>query len=358
MTTSVRTPPVVTMPVDPRSDPGWARLAMGPRGHLFVSPPWIEAICGTYGFEPHARVRLGDDGRPVGGFAWVGLSDMLGDRTVSLPFSERVDPPVDDLDTWRAVTDEAFSLGPPVTIRVIDDPDAVVLRDDRLERVGLAAWHGTPLGVPLEEIGAGISAAARRNLRTSERKNVRVVASEGLDALRSFHELHVALRKNKYGLLAQPVELFERLWAGFAPLDGIVTLLARVDDVVVAGGVYLEWNGTLYHKFGASRTEYRSLCPNNAVTWAAIRWACERGLDGIDWGLSDLDQPGLVGYKRQWASTERRIVTVRSQPVSGPGRDGLEARRLLSELSSLFADATVPDEITARAGGLLYRYFC
>jgi CelD/BcsL family acetyltransferase involved in cellulose biosynthesis len=80
--------------------------------------------------------------------------------------------------------------------------------------------------------------------------------------------------------------------------------------------------------FGASVGETLSLRPNDALAWAALRWVSERGLHMLDWGLSDVDQPGLVAYKRKWASEERRIVTLRSMPQH------LDDRREISRLSS------------------------
>jgi CelD/BcsL family acetyltransferase involved in cellulose biosynthesis len=94
--------------------------------------------------------------------------------------------------------------------------------------------------------------------------------------------------------------------------------------------------------------------PNDAIHWAAIRWACERGLRLLDWGLSDLDQPGLVAYKRKWASVEHRIVTLQS----GVRERNVEADDLLAQLTQLFVHDTVPDTVTESAGALLYRYFC
>jgi hypothetical protein len=75
----------------------------------------------------------------------------------------------------------------------------------------------------------------------------------------------------------------------------------------------------------------------------------------LDWGLSDLDQPGVVAFKRKWASEERRIVTLRS--MSGDPNDHRDAGQLLGELTRLLTDDVVPDHITERAGSLLYRYF-
>jgi hypothetical protein len=77
----------------------------------------------------------------------------------------------------------------------------------------------------------------------------------------------------------------------------------------------------------------------------------------VDWGLSDLDQPGLVAFKRKWASVERRLVTLRA----GSPRERPEQREfgaVLDELTRLLTDASVPDDVTAGAGGVLYRYFC
>jgi CelD/BcsL family acetyltransferase involved in cellulose biosynthesis len=167
--------------------------------------------------------------------------------------------------------------------------------------------------------------------------------------------LHVLLRKNKYGLLAQPIELFERIWQEFSENDGIVTLLARVDGDIVAGAVFLIWKDVLYYKFGASLAESLRLRPNDAVAWTALKWASERNLRMLDWGLSDLNPPGLVGYKRKWANEERRIITVRS--AGWEEAQNRESGHLLEELTHLLTGGDVPDHITERAGALLYRYF-
>ena len=137
-----------------------------------------------------------------------------------------------------------------------------------------------------------------------------VEAATGMDAVRIYHRLHVSLRKYKYRLLAQPFDFFERIWHEFSGHEGIVTLLARVDGEPIAGAIYLVWNDVLYYKFGASLAGALSVRPNDALFWTALRWASERGFRHLDWGLSDLDQPGLIAYKRKWASEERRIVTL------------------------------------------------
>jgi CelD/BcsL family acetyltransferase involved in cellulose biosynthesis len=338
---------------DPRTDPRWRHLAGGPHGSLFTSPPWIEAICGTYGFDPVCRIAMGAQG-PLAGLAWVPISDLRGDRCASLPFCDRADPPVDDPVCWAALRRAAVGPGAPFTLRCFDT--ALPAADPQLHQVGAAAWHATGLDAGLDEIHRRLSRHARRNIAIAERGGVRIEASAELAAVRRFHRLHVQLRKRKYRLLAQPVELFERIWTAFAADHAVVTMLAYAGDELIAGALFLVWGDTLYYKFGASRPEYLRLRPNDALCWAGIRWGAQHRLRSLDWGCSDLDQPGLVAYKRKWASDERTIVTLRAGGEQA--RTCGEAGSVLTELTRLLTEDPVPEEVTARGGALLYRYFC
>jgi CelD/BcsL family acetyltransferase involved in cellulose biosynthesis len=358
-----------TVLTDPRSDPRWRRLALGPHGSVFTSPPWINAVCATYSFTPASSILLGGDevtrdevtrdevtheGVPRAGLAWVPISDIRGDRLSSLPFSDRADPLTDDQVDWKALVDGVITPAAALTLRCFDT--AVPVGDPRFERVATAAWHGTPLHGSVEEIRQRLSQHARRNITISERAGVRIEAHTGRDAVHRFHGLHVSLRKRKYRLLAQPCELFDHIWDAFAPDDAIVTMLASAGDELIAGAVFLTWGDTLYYKFGASRHEHLALRPNEAIFWAGIRWGVERGARLVDWGLSDLDQPGLIAYKRKWATEERAIVTLRAGGEHA--RSSSEVGPMLGELTRLFTDDAVPDEVTRQAGTLLYRYFC
>ncbi len=341
--------------VDPVIDPRWRRLAEGPRGSLFTSPPWLAAVCRSYDFLLDARIALDLGGDPVGGFVWVALDDARGRRRSSLPFCDRADPLVCDDETWTALFDASRPGGEPFTLRCLDDSPA--LADPRLRVTGTAAWHGTPLHGSIDELRARITAGSRRNVAAASRARVRVDVRADLDAVRCFHGLHVGLRKHKYRLLAQPTAFLENIWAAFAPHDGIRTMLARVGNEVVAGAMFLEWNGVLYYKFGASKAQHLRLRPNDAVYWAGLRYAADRGLGLVDWGLSELDQPGLVAFKRKWATIEIPLLTLRyGTPRPGPEQERFGA--VLSGLTRLLTEPNVPDEVTRDAGALLYRYFC
>jgi Acetyltransferase (GNAT) domain len=340
--------------VDPRTDALWAALARGDGGSLFTSPPWIGAVCETYGFQPTAQVALDSSGRPLGGVAWIDVCDLRGRRRLALPFCDRADPIVPDPDTWHLVSSDPLAGDLPFTLRCLAPSPAVT--DRRFAVVGEAAWHTTALDRPVEELHAALRPPTRRNIATAERAGVEVVLRDDPEAMIEYHHLHVGLRKRKYRLLAQPSEFLQRIHTAFAPADALRVGLALVDGRPVAGVVYLVWGDTLYYKFGASRAEYLPLRPNDALHWRLIRWAQERGLRTLDWGLSDLDQPGLCAYKRNWASVEGRIRTLNAG--GRPHGESPEVGQLLGTVTDLLTDPSVPDAVTERAGAALYRFFC
>jgi CelD/BcsL family acetyltransferase involved in cellulose biosynthesis len=342
--------------IDPTRDRDWAALMESPRGSLFGAPPWIAAIADTYGFEIGADVLIDEDGKPTAGLAHAVLHDLRGARVVSLPFCDRLDPVVDTDDQWRRLVDAALVLRLPIELRVLD---AHPPRDDpRFEAVNELAWHATSLDRPEPDMLEGLHQMARRNIRAAGRNGVCVRFGTALEDVHAFYELHRVTRRRKYNLLAQPVAFFERVWERFAPLGKIVVGLATHEDEVIAGNLCLIWNDVVYYKFGASIPERLDLRPNDLLAWESLRLGRDRGCRWFDWGVSDLDQPGLVFFKQKYATDERRVVVLRHTPDAFDDTIRSDASRVLNELTQLLTRDDVPDEVAQRAGELLYRYFC
>ena len=57
------------------------------------------------------------------------------------------------------------------------------------------------------------------------------------------------------------------------------------------------------------------------------------------------------------ASEERRVSVLRHTPPGFTNPNGAEAGAVLGELTQLLTREDVPDEVTKRAGEILYRYF-
>jgi CelD/BcsL family acetyltransferase involved in cellulose biosynthesis len=341
--------------VDPCSDPSWAALMAGPGGSLFSSPPWLSAVVDTYGIDVTADVLVDAEGAPVAGLARAHLDDLRGARITCSPFADRVDP-VADAGQWPRLADPLLVPGVPVELRVLHAE--APLDDERFRQVNELAWHGTSLDCSEEELLAGLHPIARRNLRASGRRGVTVTLGDGAEDVRAFHELHRLIRKRKYRLLAQPLAFFERIQERFAPSGRLVVALAHHDGDVIGGVLCLRWNDVLYYKFAASRPERLQVRPNEALALACMRLGREWGCTTFDWGVSDLDQPGLVAYKRKYATEELRVRVLRHVPAGHDGSKAAEAGAVLGQLTDLLTREDVPDDVTQRAGELLYRHFC
>jgi CelD/BcsL family acetyltransferase involved in cellulose biosynthesis len=341
--------------VDPRTDPLWCRLVTQGTSSVFHSPGWMRVLSDTYGWEPNAFVLLGDSGQPKAGFPFCRISDMLGERIVAMPFSDYCDPLVEDADSWRLLIDRLLPERLPINVRCLHND--LPLADERFDLTKQAKWHRLDLRPDLDALWNAMHDSTHRAIRKSERAGLTVRIAESEHELRTFFEMHLKVRKYKYGLLAQPFSFFQNIWRQFVEAGHGFLLLAIHDEKIVAGDFFLDWKDTLYYKFNASLPDDLSFRPNDLLIWEAVQHGKQHGFAYLDFGLSDIDQQGLVRYKRKFGTEEKTISFLRHSPQAPPNRAEKELRELLGKLTNRFTDRMVPDLVTEKAGEDLYRLF-
>jgi len=339
---------------DAAADPRWERLTTTQPSSVFHCQRWLRVLSDTYGFRVRAHV-LGDTDRPHAGLAYVDVRDVLDRRIVSLPFSDFCDPLAATTAQWRALVDDLLDEGCHVHLRCLHT--TFPLDDDRFTVVDRALWHAIDVQRDEDEIWRDLPGSARRALRKAHGQDVTVRIAEDEADLRAFFELHLRVRKHKYGLLAQPYAFFAHIWEQFLSSDRGALILAVTDGRVIGGCLFLEWQDVLYYKFNASDHAHLAARPNDRVLWEGIRFAQKRGLQRIDLGLTDTEQDGLVRYKRKYATDEREITLLRHDVPGRPTDRDDEARGVLRDMTRLLTDPSVPDDVTEQAGDILYRYF-
>jgi CelD/BcsL family acetyltransferase involved in cellulose biosynthesis len=352
---SQRATPDTTTDVDAVTDPLWERLVTAHRTTVFHSPRWLRVLADTYGFSLRARLLSDETGTPSAGVVYAPVDDFMDPRLVSLPFSDFCDPVAGDADQWRTLIEDLVAQRRRIVLRCLHND--LPLRDDRFAVVGRALWHAIDVAADEEQMWQGLPSAARRALRKAQSSGVSVRRASTEADLRAFYELHLRVRKYKYGLLAQPYRFFSSIWEQFLVPGHGVLLLAFVDELVVGGVLFLEWQGVLYYKFNASHLDHLAARPNDRVLWEGISYARERGLQRVDFGLTDADQDGLVRYKRKYATEEKTITLLRHHPPGSPSARDQRARRMLRDLTRVVTDQSVPDSASEQAGDVLYRYF-
>lgn len=341
--------------LDPATDPRWQELVMSEVSDVFHSPAWMRVLNRTYALEPKAVVVVDDDdGTMVGGLPFCTIDDLRGSRVASLPFSDFCDPVGAEVAAWERISQHLTSLDRPVRLRTLRSTSAIA--DPSFEVVGEAAWHGLELHSDLETLWGSIDSSARRAVRRAENEGLTAGPAVDLAELRAFYELHLRTRKAKYRMLAQPFSFFENIWDEFIARGEGGLILTRRGDQVVGGILFLRWKNAMYYKFNASHPDYLGMRPNDLALWRGIEWAVGLGQRFIDFGLSDLDQPGLLRYKRKYATKEGTICMLQSRASIGLNGSPLVGE-LLTSATRLLTDEGVPDLVTEQAGAEWYRYF-
>ncbi|MGH1493187.1 MAG: GNAT family N-acetyltransferase [Acidimicrobiales bacterium] len=316
---------------------------------LFDSEPWRQAVEQTFelkinDYEPFSE--------PGGRGYYSVISDIRGDRVVSTPFSDFCDPQLNTKAGWMEFADHLRSYNMPVTIRPFHNQLAI--EDDSFEQRRELFWHGIDLSQGIDHIWDSLKSKHRTKIRRAEKQGISFRFSSSMEDIATFHAMHVDLRKSKFKMLAQPLSFFEALHDRFG--ENMVVLLAEDGDgLPVAGMIYFEHQGVWYYKFGASYP--RSYRPNSAMIMAACQQGIDRGLQLLDMGRSDMDQPGLIDFKRQFASEELELTTLHWQPEDCNNPTATEVGKTLGAVTELLTDPAAPNELAVKGGELLYRYF-
>ena len=319
--------------IDPLTDARWTKLSRRPNASLFHSLPWLQAIEDCYGFGIKACVS-GDNAA----IPYCVLNDISGPRVVALPFTDACDPIG---STTEGLLAHLQSYQLPVHLRLLDS-------QMNLEISKRARWHR--LSLPAENMAP----VFRRGVRKAQHMGVEV---RPLPDIQDFLRLHVAVRKSKYRMLAQPALFFESIQRRFGAVGGWHALGAYHRDQLIAATIYLRCGETLYYKFSASDQGKLALRPNNLLLWEGARLAVSLGCHTLDLGPSDDDQPGLIRFKRNTGASELELQFLNWTPPGWHHEQTKKARALLAEVTRLLTGPNVPDEVAMRAADNLYRYF-
>jgi type III secretion system FlhB-like substrate exporter len=318
---------------------------------LFNSKAWVRTIEQTYGFEVKTQSTISENGNNAQ-IQYCDISDIRGRRIVSLPFSDYCDPTVENFKDWDTLVTPLLNSGVPMQFKTVFN--SIPSQDKRFNSHICALWHGVDLTQPESILMDQMKDTARRNIRKAQKNNITIRQGNSLADVEIFYKMHCHVRKTKYRLLAQPFAFFENLHANFAPDNSVKILFAELNGVAIAGIFFLIHGDTLYYKFNASTdTESR---PNDLLAWSGILMGQQMGLTKLDFGLSDISQPGLIAYKQKFATEEREITLHKWQPVGYSSVT--EVNELLSNLTQLLTEHVVPDSVALASSNLLYKMFC
>lgn len=302
-------------------DPRWVAFAGGHAdATVFHHPRWAQLLADCYGHEAKLCALVGEDAALLGGIPLLDVrSRLTGRRAVGLAFTDFC-PPL---------------LGPRAAPAALRDALAEVRRRERWPRVEIR-WdldgtfdgasvlrHTTVLQPDADAVFATFKKTrVKQPIRQARDAGITVEHSSEWEAVRSFYDLHLRTRR-RLGVPTQPLRFFRLVWERLVTDDLGFAALAYDGSRVVAGGLFLRWNGVTTYKFGASEADAWKLRPNHLLLWEVIQRACAAGDRLFDWGRTEREHEGLRNFKLGWAQEQEVTYSViADEPPAGGSRRG------------------------------------
>ena len=275
-------------------------LATG-KASFFHSSSWARVLHESYGYKPIYFCSF-QEGNLSFMMPFMEVnSPFTGKRGVSLPFTDFCDPILSNGSDFRAAVDQVKEYGKErgwkkAEWRGGDFPGA--------SPCSSYFEHILALEEDEEQVFKGFKGSTRRSVNKAEKERVRVETADSLEFMESYYRLHCITRRD-HGLPPQPFSFFRNIHDHVIAKGFGFTVLAFLDDVCVAGGVYFHFGQRAMYKFGASDKGYQHARPNNLVMWEAIRECIRRGCRHFSLGKTETDNEGLLQFKRGWGTKEK-----------------------------------------------------
>ena len=335
--------------INPLVDTRWGELIdRHPLASPFHRREWLAALQGAYGYEPLAITSAAPGELLRNGIVACRVSNWVqGTHLVSLPFSDHCQPLVaDPNECCEFVRHLQLTFGPPRYKYLELRP---LVADPCYGQPGESFWwHELTLDRSLEAIFRGFHKdSIQRSIRRAEREQLEYETGRSDALLQDFYRL-VLLTRRRHGILPQPRSWFEKLQTCMG--ESLQLRVARKAGRAIAAMLTLRHRSTVVYKYGCSDEGFHSLGGMPFLFWKLVEESKSTAAEAIDFGRSDLDNPGLVAFKDKFGTT-KKLVSYYRHPSCRAVRPSPWMRRSMRPLM-----AVLPDIALTTASRLVYKY--
>ncbi len=272
----------------------WDEYVAGhPRGTLFHRAAWRDVIRDSAGHTPHYLMAVDEDCvcgvLPI----FVLNTGIFGKMAVSLPFLNIGGMLADSLKVQNALAEESESLARDLNLRYVElrqafDLDLDLPVSDRKVVSTISLDGGS------EAVFSRLHQNVRNKIRKSGKNDV--VIDKGSGYLDEFYAMYSRNLRD----LGTPViskKFFKNILDAF-PGEAHIYIARRKGELIGAKLVFFDQQ-TCYFVWAASRKDRMKYAPVQALNWAAIEDACEKGCASVDLGRSTRDS-SHQNFKKYW----------------------------------------------------------
>lgn len=339
--------------INPLQDARWPELiARHPNASVFHTRGWLSALQVTYGYEPVAFTTSAPTENMSNALLFCAVrSWSTGSRLVSLPFSDHCEPLVEDAAQFQKLCASVESLRKMERWKYVEMRSANphLNFEAGFSRAASFHLHRLDLRPSLEALYKGFHKdCIQRKISRAEREALTYEAGRSLPLLKQLYGL-LQMTRFRHHVPPQPFEWFQNLVTCMG--KDVCIRIASKAGRPIAGILTLDHGRKTVYKYGGADTKFNNLGATSLLFWKTIKEAREAGVEELDLGRSDLDNPGLITFKERWSAVSSTLTTWRAPA----GAVSPSFERFKVRLAKRVC-ACLPDSMLTLAGRLLYRH--
>ncbi|MCD6477001.1 MAG: peptidoglycan bridge formation glycyltransferase FemA/FemB family protein [Candidatus Aenigmarchaeota archaeon] len=276
---------------------------------FFHTIEWKNVIEKTYGYKPK-YFTLYDDNEIKAVFPLFHVKSFLTNKLLSLPFSFAAGPLyVSEKYLDKLIEYIIHSYNNFLEIRTIRYlPQKIIVKYSLHEKFNnyvslLDITHG------FEFVWNNMSKKHRNAIRKSKKHGVIVSEVSSKDELKTYFNIKNKLSARKHGIPAEPLKYYYNLWDILSPSNKVKIFYAYYKGKVIGGIILFLHKDEVLYVSGASDEKYLYYQPYNALIWKAIKWSCENNYKKFNFGISSVNNTGLLEFKKRWGTNNFKIPT-------------------------------------------------
>lgn len=294
----------------------WEALDRFEDRNVFQTLPWVSFIAASHGAEP-VVAELKRNGTTLGYFTGL-IIRRYGFKVLGSPFKGwtteymgfNLDPGVSRGEVLEPLFDFAFNT---LNCHHLEISDRYLREDDYRDRqceVQLAPGYQVDLTKSEEELLANMrKKSCRYSIRKAAKSGVTIEEARDNDGFsEDYYEQLIDVFAKQSLVPTYSVGRVQELIRHLYPTGQLLLLRARDSNgVCIATGIFPGFNDTMYFWGAASWRKYQNLCPNEALTWHAMRYWKARGIKKFDMG-------GRGDYKKKYGTCDIAVPRLIKSP--------------------------------------------
>ena len=297
--------------INPLNDKSWDDFVLKHKyGSIYHLSNWSSILQKTFSYTPYYLAMHDNEGKIKAGIPFMLIKSWLtGNRLINLPRLPFCDPLADD-DNLPIFIQLLVGMVKDRKIRYFEiktQRNKSVYKSVILKSYAGYKNHVLRLDGDLDEIWKSFDRSCVRQ-RISKAKKMNVIIREGKDIedLKIFYSLFKNITE-KHVIPLKPFNYFYNIWEEFHPKGMLTLLIAEVQGEPAATTMSFAFRRTMYYEYLGLNYNLSNYCPGQLIVWELIQKSYKEGLELFDFGVTSLNNPGLIDYKKRWGAVENDI---------------------------------------------------